>query len=710
MNKRILTTAALALAGLALSCSGEPSSEKRVVAFGVDGLDPEMLQERMDRGLMPNFQRLIEERGATFSSLQTSWPPQSPVAWSNFITGTNPGKHGLYDFIHLDRESYGIASSMVETEPVGLSMTLFGYEIPLTGGAAESTRQFPAFWDGLHDAGVPVYVHRMPASYPLTESEAVVYPDMGTPDMMGALAGISYLWSDDPAKESKVTDSTRLEKVRVNRRDDRLWKLPTRMYGPPDMKSTKALRKRQAEATAAGDFAEANRLAAEVEALNEVFTPIDIYVDRSGVRPQLAVDVEGEYAVAEEGGWSNWVPIEFGVLGGLAPVAGYTRFRFISAEPFEVYAVPVQPDPWAPAAPISMPEDAAADLADAIGPYLVQGFPDAYKSYKSELLDTAGFVDQSDQVFAERLRMLDYGLDQLDDTGGLLFLYTGSLDLRCHMLWHTSDPDHPHQEEEGMYDGRPYSEQIDRVYEQVDGMLGRLMARIEEMEADGKGPVELLILSDHGFAPFRRKMHVNDWLMQEGYLVLKEGETSAATLALDLDEDGEPVPGSGRVDWSRTRAFSVGFNGVILNRAGREPEGIVTDAEAGPLLAEIQGKLLALEDGGVPVMTRVLPATEVFDGPMVTVAPDLQLGFNVGYGCSDESAAGEVVGEGEWLVDNDSRWSGSHLMDPELVRGTLVVRSGATLSKDPTLEDLTATLFALFDVEAPEGTDGMPLY
>ncbi|MGB0684968.1 MAG: alkaline phosphatase family protein [Planctomycetota bacterium] len=291
MNKRILTTAALALAGLALSCSSEPSSERRVVAFGVDGLDPEMLKERMDRGLMPNFQRLIEERGATFSSLQTSWPPQSPVAWSNFITGTNPGKHGLYDFIHLDRKSYGIASSMVETEPVGLSMTLFGYEIPLTGGAAESTRQFPAFWDGLHDAGVPVYVHRMPASYPLTESEAVVYPDMGTPDMMGALAGISYLWSDDPAKESKVTDSARLEKVRVNRRDDRLWKLPTRMYGPPDMKSTKALRKRQAEATAAGDFAEANRLAAEVEALNEVFTPIDIYVDRSGVRPQLAVDV-----------------------------------------------------------------------------------------------------------------------------------------------------------------------------------------------------------------------------------------------------------------------------------------------------------------------------------------------------------------------------------------------------------------------------------
>lgn len=714
LRSTCFATAAVVLGlGATFSCGSKPESEKRVIAFGIDGLDPEMLQERMDRGLMPNFQRLIEGRKATFQPLQTSWPPQSPVAWSNFITGTNPGKHGLYDFIHLDNKSYGVKSSMSDSEPVTMDITLFGYDIPLTGGAVTSTRQFPAFWEGLYDAGVPVYVHRMPASYPLIETEATVYPDMGTSDLLGAAAGVSYLWSDDKEKDAAVSDSSRLEKVKVNQRNDALWKVETRLYGPADTAiNVDDLRQQQRAALeeVPPNNVEANRLAGEIERTQEVITPITLFVDRSGEAPQLAVDIEGQYATAELGEWSNWVKVEFGVLGGLMPISGYTRFRFISEAPFEVYALPVQFDPWAPVAPISMPESAAADLADAIGPYIVQGFPDAYKSYKNGLLDTPGFVNESDMVFDERMQMLDFGMDQLEETGGLLFFYTGSLDLRCHMLWHTSDDEHPHQEEPGFYDGRPFSEQIDRVYEQVDGMLGHLLARVERMEADGGGPVELLILSDHGFAPFRRKMHVNDWLLQEGYLVLKDGETSASTISLELDEHGEPIPGSGKVDWSKTRAFSVGFNGIILNRVDRNAEGIVTQEQAAPLLAEMAEKLLALQDGGEPVLTTVLPASEVFHGPALDNAPDLQLGFNVGFGCSDESAGGSVTGEADFLVDNDSRWSGSHLMDPELVRGTLVVRSGATLSKDPALEDLTATLYSLFGVTPPEGTDGKPLF
>ena len=108
------------LALIALAACGQPHSDKRVIVFGVDGMDPEMLQERIDRGMMPNFKALLADGGCTFNgqpqlSLQTSWPPQSPVAWSNFITGVNPGKHGLYDFIHVDRSNYGIVSSMSET-------------------------------------------------------------------------------------------------------------------------------------------------------------------------------------------------------------------------------------------------------------------------------------------------------------------------------------------------------------------------------------------------------------------------------------------------------------------------------------------------------------------------------------------------------------------------------------------------------------------
>jgi len=726
MKLALKLTALVVVSLLLPACGGgEKQSDTRVVVFGVDGLDPEMLQERIDRGMLPNFKKLVES-GANFQSLQTSWPPQSPVAWSNFISGTNPGKHGLYDFIHVDRDShnnYGIGSSMVETDPVKMEMTLFGYDIPLMGGDIRSSRKSPAFWESMAAEGVPVYVHRMPASYPLEDSGAVVFPDMGTPDLTGAASGVSYLWTEDPAKSSSTSDSTRMEKVKLNRRRAELWKLSTKMYGPNDTAlNVDDLKADQREAVEAGNNQLANQIEVQIKTKQEVTTPVTFLIDDPTGTPQLAVEIEGAYAVAGLGEWSNWVKIEFGMLGGLIPVSGYTRFRFDAAEPFEVYATPIQFDPHNPASPISTPAEAASELADAIGPYFVQGFPDAYKSYKSKILDTSGFINESDMVMEERIKMMHYGLDQIDETGGLLFLYTGSLDMRCHMLWHATDDAHPHQEEAGTYHGQPFDgmtfeQQIDRVYMQVDAMLGAMLARIEGMEAEHGTPIELIVMSDHGFAPFYRKMHINDWLVKEGYLVLKEGQTKTGAhgLALELDEDEQPIPGSGAIDWSKSRAYCIGFNGIILNRVDREPEGIVTKGAAEALLTEITSKLVALNDGGQQVLTSVVRARDVFHGPeeVVRLAPDLQLGFNVGFGASDECAVGGITGDwqqGVFIVDNDSRWSGSHLMDPALVRGTIIAESGKSFSKDPALEDITATLYSLFGLSVPEDMDGVPLY
>lgn len=701
----------------ATACGGaseQPHSDKRVVVFGVDGLDPEMLMSLVEQGKLPHFAQLIAN--GTFSSLQTSWPPQSPVAWSNFICGTNPGKHGLYDFIHTDRQNYGIQTSMSVTDPVGLEIPLFGYKVPVSGGESRLTRAFPAFWEVMSDQGVPVYVHRMPANFPPAPTKAVTFPDMGTPDLVGAASGKSYLWSERVTAGSG--ESFYKNYVKVLRSNDQHWKVFDRIHGPDDsLKSVSGLEKQRDAALKIGDAAEGNRLAGEIARAHETFETVEFHVDRTAEQPQLAVRIgEDAWGVAELGGWTEWMPVEFGMMwGGMIPVSGWTRFRFVSADPFEIYGTPVQIDPFAPATPISTPDDAAAaDLATAIGPYYTQGFPDAYKSYKAGLLDTSGFIEQSDTVMEERGRMLDYALDQWGESGGLLFFYVGSLDMRCHMLWHATDPKHPHQEEAGSFDGMSYAQQIDRVYTQVDAMLGELLEQIETLERAGGEPVELMVMSDHGFAPFRRKMHVNDWLVKEGYLVLRDGVSSADMLALSLDRHGEVIPGSGPVDWSKSRAYCVGFNGIILNRAGREREGIVTDAQAPGILEEMRGKLAALRDeDGTPVFTRLLTATEAFHGDQLGSAPDLQLGFNVGFGASDECAIGGVTGDwkrGICIVDNDSRWSGSHLMDPELVRGTLVVRRKVTLAKDPALEDLTATLYSRFGVTPPVGMDGQPLY
>ncbi len=695
---------ALALLPLFGSCGGSTPDGPRVVVLGIDGLDPVMLAERIERGLCPNLGKLVAE--GTFSPLGTSWPPQSPVAWSNFITGANPGRHGLFDFVHPNRADYGVQNSMSTTEEVGLELSLFGYRIPLTGGDQVTTRDFPAFWDVMADAGVPVTVCRIPAAFPLEEvSDAVVFPDMGTPDLTGAAAGKATLWTESRTAVRKDGESTRTRPIELDRsrmKDGKgTAKVNIALRGPDDaLLDLRDLEDELEAAENAGGMATILRLRSRMARERQVIQPAVLWLDRTGPEPILAVEISDQFALAGPGEWTDWIAVEFPMLGGMMNLTGWTRFLFSGVEPFEVYAAPIQIDPWNPAMQVSSPEEASAELADAIGPYYTQGFPDAYKAYKVGLLDTPGFVSQSDTVMEERGAMLDWALDGLDQDGGVLFFYVGSLDMRCHMLWFAQDEEHPHKEAGALEN---HDHEIDRIYAQVDAMVGGLVGRLRPDDS-------FIIISEHGFAPFRRKMHVNDWLVEKGWLVLKDGENSGNIHVPGTLEDGSPDPDSGIIDWSRSKAWCVGFNGIHLNRAGREGLGVVTDAESEALLAEISAALLELLDAdGTPVFHAVERATTVYSGPHVGDAPDLQLGFARGYGASDECAVGGITGEGV-LVDNDSRWSGSHLMAPEVVPGVLLLRRPRDISPDPALEDVTATLYKMVGVTPPEGMDGRPLF
>ena len=73
---------------------------KKVMVLGIDGMDPKLLETFVDQGRMPNFKALMAE--GDFRPLQTTMPPQSPVAWSTFMTGMDPGGHGIFDFRCFD--------------------------------------------------------------------------------------------------------------------------------------------------------------------------------------------------------------------------------------------------------------------------------------------------------------------------------------------------------------------------------------------------------------------------------------------------------------------------------------------------------------------------------------------------------------------------------------------------------------------------------
>ncbi len=103
--RRFILLFVLFIAALSYTAAaGAAQNTKKVFILGFDGMDPVLLEKYMEEGLMPNFKRLADE--GDFKPLTTSMPPQSPVAWSNLITGMNPGGHGIFDFIARDPKNY----------------------------------------------------------------------------------------------------------------------------------------------------------------------------------------------------------------------------------------------------------------------------------------------------------------------------------------------------------------------------------------------------------------------------------------------------------------------------------------------------------------------------------------------------------------------------------------------------------------------------
>ena len=191
---------------------------------------------------------------------------------------------------------------------------------------------------------------------------------------------------------------------------------------------------------------------------------------------------------------------------------------------------------------------------------------------------------------------------------------------------------------------------IPAIYAQMDRVIGEV---VERMQADDT----LMVCSDHGFQSFRRQVNVNNWLAENGYLKVKSSVNSQSAKALFF------------VDWSQTRAYSLGMGFLFLNLEGREPEGIVPPEEADALMQEIREKLIASEDQdtGDRFCKDVYVVSEIHSGPYLSVESDMIIGFVPPYRVSWASTGGSLAlnadksGPGPVCEDNDSPWSGGHI-------------------------------------------------
>jgi predicted AlkP superfamily phosphohydrolase/phosphomutase len=643
---------------LALAACARPFApvQKKVMVLGIDGLDPQLLQRFMDEGKLPHFAALAKQ--GSFVPLGTSNPPQSPVAWSSLITGMDPGGHGIFDFIHRDPAAMTPYLSTSKTEPPKYTVKLGRWVLPLSGGKVTLLRQGRAFWEILDEHRIPATLYRMPANFPPVPSKARTLAGMGTPDVLGTYGTFSF-YTDDPLQPVGALNGGR--SYAVAREGSRY---AAKLEGPYNTL-------RQGHPPTSVDFA--------------------VFVDP--LEPVAKVAIQGNEFILKEGEWSGWVRVQFD-LAPLVRVPGICRFYLKQAQPrLALYVTPVNLDPADPALPLSTPEKYARELAAEHGPFFTQGIAEDTKALTTGVFNDAEYLQQARLVLQEQMRAFHAELARFHS--GLFFFYFSSIDLNSHMFWRALDPAHPARHAET---AAPFERVVAELYQEMDAALGQAMQKVDAQTT-------LLVISDHGFAPYYRSFNLNTWLLHNGYLALKPGTDPAAAGDYWIN-----------VDWTRTRAYGIGLNSLYLNLRGRENEGVVAPgAEADALANELREKLLALRDtadspavpsGGAAVFGRIDRPGEVYTGAHVQGAPDLLLGYNRGWRAGWSTVLGGF--SAQVLEDNHEAWSGDHCMDFRQVPGVLL-SNRPVKAPSPALTDIAPTILREFGITAPEEMQGRPV-
>jgi predicted AlkP superfamily phosphohydrolase/phosphomutase len=618
---------------------------ERAVILGFDGMDPDLADRFMKEGRLPNLAKLRDK--GTFSKLRTTFPPISPVAWSTFMTGVNPGKHNIYDFLARDTSNYLPYLSSAEIKGPKRHIKIGKYSIPFGKTEIKAMRKGTPFWHWLGNAGIFSSVIRVPVTFPPEKFQGVLLSGMCVPDLKGSQGTFCLCTtrkSSDKFREGGV-------RVPIERKNGVCHSY---IPGP--------------------DSPLAEKAGTELR--------VDFEIRTEPGSESARIVVGSEKFTLNVGEYSEWIPAEF--KAGLGFTAhGICRFYLKELSPeVEVYVTPVNIDPGHPDLPISHPVTYSIYLAKLFGPYATLGLAEDTWALNEHVLDDDAFLAQAYGNHEDRERML---FDALDKTKqGLCTCVFDTTDRIQHMFWRYLDEDHPAARDV------PHSQHpkvIQDLYQRMDRLIGRVMEKIDD-------DTLLMVISDHGFKSFARCMNLNAWLHQNGYLTLKDGKTESG----DWFED---------VDWSRTRAYTMGLNGLYLNIRGREKQGIVDPSEAEALKAELQKGLNGLVDpvSGAVGITGVFIADNVYRGPYTENSPDLIVGYGAGYRASWDSVLGKVTSQ--IFEDNIKAWSGDHCIDPRLVPGVLF-SSHKFIEEKPAIVDVAPTILKLFGLALPSHFDGKP--
>jgi predicted AlkP superfamily phosphohydrolase/phosphomutase len=631
---------------------------KKFIVLGLDGMDPTVADKFLAEGKLPNFARLRDE--GTFKRLRTTVPSISPVAWSTFQTGSNPGKHNIFDFLTRDKRTYAPKLSSSEIRGPSREIKIGKLTIPLGKADIRLLRGSTPFWKHLGDHGIFSAVLRVPITFPPEKFRGVQLSGMCVPDLRGSQGMFSYFTTRaDGAEVIEGEETTGGQSVRVERNGKTV---KAELIGAP------------------------NPLRADGRPLTCPFTVTIRDAESASLR------IGKETVRIRRGEYTDWLSASFKAGPGVT-VHGICKFLLVEAgDEFGLYVTPINIDPANPVMPISHPRVFATYLAKRQGPFATLGLAEDSWALNEGFITDEAFIAQCVQYDQERESMF-FDMVKKVQQGLVVCVFDGT-DRIQHAFWRQIDPEHPANKARETLSTDKHNA-IEALYIRMDGLLGKLL---DEIGDDPK--TCLMVISDHGFNGFRYGVDLNRWLELNGYLTLKEGASR---------EDLTAQKHLTAVDWSKTKAFAVGLSGLYLNLKGRESQGIVDPGdEAAQLRDEIAAKLEALRDPvrDAPAVKTVYNALKIYAGPYKTDAPDLLVGFHIGYRASWETAVGQLTDE--VFHDNTKAWSGDHCIDPTLVPGVLFSNRKID-AENPGLIDIGPTVLDMFGIDTPGHMDGKPL-
>ena len=469
-------------------------------------------------------------------------------------------------------------------------------------------------FDEAVEQGYPATVLWWPAMFPSSPESAVrVLPGLGTPDIKGQLGvGMFFSTSDEKHKSSTKTRFSKLVKIGES--------YSGRLEGP-------FVKGKDGPEPAGVDFQ------------LKVENPSKVSLTTSEGRTELT-----------PGEWGPIIQLKF-KAGFLMTIHSITRPIVTNLDPLSIYFVPIQIHPLKTPWRYGTPGSFVKQVWQSSGPFLTLGWPQDTNGLEDGYISDEQFLTLCEDIFATREKILFEQLNQFKE--GVLASIFDDLDRIQHMF------------------RRRNPKVVEDWYMRLDAFVGRVL---DWISTDHGKPIQLLILSDHGFADYENQFHLNRWLIEYGYMALLPGET---TMGLDA------------VDWSKTRAYALGLNSLYLNLEDREAKGIVPVGEVVSLTTEIRDTLLNFKnEHDQSVFSNIYFRHEAFNGPNLKYGPDLVMGYAPGFRASAET------GLGKWgnsiLEKNDGHWEADHCIDVNAVPGVIFSNKSLADFPAPTFRDIPA--------------------